>query len=162
MMSMEEEMDISQVQEGSTRLTIDSGAVESVAPPSFAPAYGVRSSAGSRAGTRYRGAGGNSIPNLGEKKIGVTTEEGQKAAMTFQIAQVTKPLVAVSKVCDKDNVVCFTRDGGMIKNTITGKSIPIQRVGGTHVMDVKLQNPNYSNENEGGARSSDSAFGRPR
>lgn len=42
-------------------ITVDSGAAEAVASPSFAPPYTVRSSAGSHGGTKYRTASGNLV-----------------------------------------------------------------------------------------------------
>ena len=48
-------------------------------------------------------AAGAKIANQGEKKLKVVTEEGQEAEATFQIAEATRPLSAVSKICDKGN-----------------------------------------------------------
>ena len=42
--------------------------------------------------------------------------------MTYQVADVTKPLNSVSKMCDARNVVTFTAEGGTIKNLWTGVS----------------------------------------
>ena len=48
---------------------MDSGAVDSVAPPSIAPAVEITASAGSRAGLSYNTADGTKIANLGEKIV---------------------------------------------------------------------------------------------
>lgn len=72
--------------------TVDSGAAEVVAPPTFMPGFRARPSVGSKAGAKYRTDSGNLVPNHGENKMSVKREEGEARAMTFQIADVTKPL----------------------------------------------------------------------
>ena len=41
--------------------------------------------------------------------------------MTRQVADVTKPLNSVSKMCDAENVVAFTAEGSTI-NIVDGRS----------------------------------------
>ena len=54
---------------------MDSGAAESVAPPSVAPRVKIEESDGSRRGQTYLSASGDRLPNLGEKKLDVTTSD---------------------------------------------------------------------------------------
>jgi hypothetical protein len=53
---------------------------------------GIKNTPASRAGLKHRVANGTSINNLGEKSIQGVTKQGNKVGMTFQIADVTKPL----------------------------------------------------------------------
>ena len=39
--------------------------------------------------------------------VGMVTSEGNWAQATFQVAEVTRPLCSVSKMCDKGNRVVF-------------------------------------------------------
>ena len=48
-------------------VTVDSGAVDSVGPPSMAQAIKIKDTPASRAGLKYRAANGTSIDNQGEE-----------------------------------------------------------------------------------------------
>ena len=86
---------------------MDSGAVDSVAPPSIAPSVEITPSVGSRAGLTYNTAGGTKIANLGEKIVMGLTEGEQPISMTYQMAEVTRPLCSVGKICDGQKLVVF-------------------------------------------------------
>ena len=103
---VEEEM-VNGLEEGWMRFAsiMDSGAAESVAPPSTCPHFPLVESPGSRAGQEYRTAGGERLKNKGQRQVQAWTEEGCPVGMTYQVAEVTKPLSPVSKMCDAGNVV---------------------------------------------------------
>ena len=135
---------------------MDSGAAESVAPPDLAPWVEVQESEGSRRGQTYVSASGDRLPNLGEKRLQVTTEEGNKALATYQVADVTRPLCSISKVCDRGNTVTFTASGGYISGK-NGERTSFRRQNNVYVLDMYLRNP-------GGAaseRMASSGFSRP-
>ena len=56
-------------------VTVDSGAVDTVGPPSVAPGIPIRATEASRSGMHYRAANNMKIPNLGEKKLQGIHEE---------------------------------------------------------------------------------------
>ena len=56
--------------------------------------------------------------------------------MTYQVAEVTKPLNSVSKMCDAGNVVTFTAHGGTIKNLWTGTTTRFGRESGVYVLNT--------------------------
>ena len=60
--------------------------------------------------------------------------------MTFQVAQVTKPLCAVSKICEKGHTTAFDEDGSYIKNKKTGKVTHLKKERGVYVMDAAVVN----------------------
>ena len=99
-------------------ITVDSGAGESVVNPDDLPNVDLKPSRGSVKGQRYVGPGGEKIDNLGELTVKVRTErhgEGDiSSRMTFQGAKVRKPLLAVSGVIDKGNIVVFDGSGSFI------------------------------------------------
>ena len=119
---------------------LDSGAAESVAPSSVAPWVKVCESIGSRNGQTYQSASGAKISNEGEKKLHVVTEDGIDAEATFQIADVTRPLSAVSKICDKGNVVVFTQEGGYIQNGMGHRTF-FRRENNVYMMDLYMRAP---------------------
>ena len=95
---------------------VDSGAEESVAPPGPFPGT-VMSSPMSRAGRKHRAANGTRIQNLGQMSVVSTTPEGHKCGMPFQVAEVERPLIAVSQLAAAGNRVELGKDGGKIVNS---------------------------------------------
>ena len=88
-------------------ITADSGARESVAAQKHLPHCPLVDSPGSLAGQKYLGRGGEDIPNLGQISASMTIEGQREGRFTFQAAPVRKPLLAVSSVNDKGNLVVF-------------------------------------------------------
>jgi len=121
------------------KATIDSGAAESVAPPEAAPEIEVKESEGSLKGKHYVTAGKQRIPNIGEQRIPFTTKEGHKTALKWQNAEVSKPLLSVSRICDAGHDILFNKNGGHIKNLVTGRTISFERENGVYVLDMKFE-----------------------
>ena len=92
-------------------ITVDSGVGESVVNPDHWPNIDLKPSKGSVKGQRYVGPGGDKVDNLGESTVKVCTERHGgsdiSSRMTLQGAKVRKPLLAVSGVIDKGNIVVF-------------------------------------------------------
>jgi hypothetical protein len=118
---------------------MDSGATESVAPPSMCPNYRVQESEGSREGQKYAVANGEEIENLGEQILDIITNKGVETQVTYQSADVSRPLNSVSEICDAGGRlgqhVIFGRKGGAILNLDTGSVTPFPREGGIYTFD---------------------------
>ena len=89
------------------------------------PNIDLKPSKGSVKGQRYVGPGGEKIDTLGELTVKVRTERhgggGISSRKTFLGAQVRKPLLAVSGVIDKGNIVVFDGSASFIlPNTWAG------------------------------------------
>ena len=117
-------------------VTIDSGAVDSVGPKTMATDIGIRDTPASRAGLKYRAANGTSIDNLGEKSIQGVTMQGNKVVMTFQIANVTKPLGAVRAMLAAGNKVVFEAGNSYIQDKTRTIKTPIEERNGAYVFDI--------------------------
>ena len=94
------------------------GAGESFVNPDDWPNIDLKPSKGSVKGQRYVGPGGEKIDNLGELTVKVRTEQygggDISSRMTFQGAKVRNPLLPVSGVIDKGNIVVFDGSGSFI------------------------------------------------
>ena len=123
---------------------VDSGAAESVAPPSVGRSFQIQESEGSRAGQKYVTADGTALVNLGEKCIKATTNEGHCVNLGFQMADVTKPLASVGRICDSGNEVSFGPNGGYIYNTMTGCVTEIKRVNGVYVLEAWVDSAGFA------------------
>ena len=82
----------------------DTGAVNSVTPPGIFSAK-VRPSPMSRAGKKYRGPDKSPIPNLGPLDAKFVTDEGIGAGLTFQVADIERPLIAGGHITAAGNRV---------------------------------------------------------
>ena len=65
---------------------------------------------------------------------------------TFQVADITKPLLSVSKICERgDMAVMFTKDGAAIvdpKSESKGKVVAqFQKRNGLYVATMEVHNP---------------------
>ena len=89
--------------------------------PSHFPGATLVDSPGSLAGQKYVGPSGEEIPNEGQLSTSMLLEGGREGKFTFQAAPVRKPLLAVSSVNDKGNIVIFDGDQSFI---IPGKGSP--------------------------------------
>ena len=107
------------------RVTADSGAVDHVAPRSTAAHIPIRETAASRQGVHYVAANGSKISNLGAKRVQGFTKEHTPLEMTWQIAEVKRPLASIGKICDAGNTAIFTNKGGV--HNLVGKSKRIDR-----------------------------------
>ena len=99
-------------------ITVDSSAGESVVDPEDWPNVDLKPSKGSVKGQRYVGPGCEKVDNLGKLTVKVRTERHGggdiSSRMTFHGARVRKPLLAVSGVIDKGNIVVFDGSGSFI------------------------------------------------
>ena len=64
------------------------------------------------------------------------TDAGDHANMTYQVAEVRRPLTSIAKLCDRGNRVVFGRGGGIIQNLKTGKTTHFRREGSIYVLDM--------------------------
>ena len=127
---------------------MDSGASAPVAPPSMAPNAPTRPSEGSRRGMKYTSASKHKLPNLGEQHLQACTEDGTPTEVLFQLADVSRPLVSVSAICEMGNRVIFGRCGGVVQNLGTGVETPFHRKNGIYILSMWVKD------------SADQSFGR--
>ena len=118
---------------------MDSGAADSVAPPSLAPQVAIEESPGSQRGQCYVSASAGRMPNMGQKALQVQTNEGRNAKVLYQIADVSRPPTSVSSTCDKGNWVVYTPQGGFIMNCQTGDRTSFERKGGIYELDLWIR-----------------------
>ena len=125
---------------------VDSGAFECVAPPTLAPRVPIQSSLGSRRGQHYISATKNRIPNMGQQTMRATTSEGKRAKLTYQTAEVSRPLTAVGSTCDKGNFVGFYSDFGFIENLSTGDITYFPREEGIYNLELWFREEEIEND----------------
>ena len=117
---------------------MDSGAGECVCGPSHFKAFSVRADADRPgAGVEYVCADGATIPNIGEKLVPGVTDSGEAFKVNFQVCDVDRPLIAVSRLAAAGYDVWFGEAGGTIVHKRTGRETPFTKKKGVYVMRVR-------------------------
>ena len=118
----------------------DSGACETVMPASMLGNIVLRDSAASIAKVEYEVASGKAVPNLGEKHCEIYCEGAQQSMlMHFQVADIHRPLLSLSRAADQGFVSHLDYYGGWLEDTSTGEVIPIQRRGNLYIMQIWIR-----------------------
>ena len=116
-------------------VTIDSGACDTVMPTSLCSHISIITTADSRRGMEYEVANGETIPNVGERHCLQMSEDSQQPKrITFQVADIHKPLLSVSRCADLGYKCVLDEKGGGLIDTTSGEIIPLHRRGNLYVM----------------------------
>ena len=124
-------------------LTVDSGASDTVLPPNIA--CNIPLSHSSRVGIEYEVANGAVVVNLGERKAEMKLREDDTSSMlmSFQVVEVHKPLLAVSRLVENGHQVNFSKDDPHILLS-TGVKMPMRCNLGTYEVDVWIPKPGFT------------------
>ena len=121
------------------KAVVDSGAGACVGPKSLAGKGKLRPSEGSKGGQRFTSASGGSLKNEGEVVLDTFTDSGQGLRAVFQIADITRPLLSVSKICEKGNLVYFGQGGWVIMHGARGQKTFFGRENGIYVLELYVR-----------------------
>ena len=122
------------------KITIDSGASDSVCPKDWAPVFQTVACEPGKAKS-FVNASGVAINHYGNKKVSLKTAGTNKViGMPFRVCDVRKPLAAVRNICEKGNLVQFGSEPGesFIKNKVTGEKVMLEKDNGQYVMSADL------------------------
>jgi hypothetical protein len=123
---------------GHGKITIDSGAAESVMPVEFLKAQPMEATSEDQKKARHIATNGDVMYNAGQKKAKFKTKDGNIRSIAFRATGVRKPLAAVSRIVEKGNKVVFSPSGSYIQNLANGKKVEIEQEKGTYVMNVNF------------------------
>ena len=136
---------------------VDSGAEDSVTPPNLF-AGPVAPSPMSRAGRNYRAANGSPIPNLGQMIAHFRDGEGRACGIPFQVAEVERPLISVSRMAAAGCRVSFQENTGEILHVASGRRLPLVRRNGVYIVELRVGS--CDERRAGGPRPAASPFHR--
>ena len=74
--------------------------------------------------------------NLGKQHVPVCLADGSRTRATFQVAEVSRPLMRVAKLCEMGNRVLFEAAGGVLFNLSTGEMTSFTKEEGVYVFDM--------------------------
>ena len=90
-----------------------------------------------RAEVEYEVANGQTIPNLGERKCEVMTAGSSiPKRITFQVADVHKPLLSITGCADMGYDCYLGKEGGSLRDRTTGEIIPLERKDSLYVVKM--------------------------
>ena len=118
-------------------ITIDSGACDTVIPTGECSWIPIVDGPLSLEGSEYEVANGEGIPNLGERRcIAMTEGGGSVKEIHWQVADVHKTLLSLSKLADMGFDSHLSKNGGYLIDTVTGEQIPMRRKGNVYTMKM--------------------------
>ena len=123
------------------RITVDSGAAESVIPVDEVQNYKRHRL---EKDEWFQTASGEPIRNEGEQRIPIMLSSGQLRGMTFQVCDVTKPLASVKRMMDAGHAVVFAPEevgGSFVMNLESGEDETLIEEDGNYYMDVWIPPP---------------------
>ena len=89
-----------------------------------------------KADIQYVCADGGKIPNLGEKRVHGLLTSGSTLDVVFQVTQVDRPHLAVSKLAKAGHKVVFEGAGGYVLNGVTGDKQDFLLTNGIYILDM--------------------------
>ena len=121
-------------------VTLDSGAVDHVISTELLPAQTeICEVTGSRVGKRLVAANGQPMQTFGECILECEDDTG-KSAGSFAVTEVSRALQSVSRICDQDLEVLFTKSEARIRDPKTGKYVArYARKGGLYTRIVRVR-----------------------
>ena len=84
------------------------------------------------------------MPNQGEQCIPIALDNGICSTAVFQIAEVSRPLIGVGRVCEMRNRVIFEANGEFIQNLQDGRETPFERKDGVYVFTIWIPPPSLA------------------
>ena len=129
-------------------VTVDSGACVSVMPAGLCTGISIVDNDLSRGGVEYEVANGESIANLGERRCQVMTVGSMiPKQITFQVADVHKPLLSITACSDLGFDCYLGKEGGSLRNRMTGEVIPLERRGSLYSLRMWVRQDPGVNSN---------------
>ena len=138
-------LNIKDWQDVDIEVTLDSGACRHVMPADSAPGYPIRDSPGSRRGQNFVVGNGQKVPNEGQMCLNLEAHVGdskdQLVQSTFQVADLTRPLMSVSQVCESGHKCVFEKDQASIITAQGETLVKFEMRGGLYVATMRLKAP---------------------
>ena len=125
-------------------VALDSGSVVHVCANADTLGYVLEESPGSRRGQQFLMGDGGKLGNQGQKVLKLGSDQCSDITSTFQIADVTRPLMSVGKICDEGLTVEFSKTRAIVVDK-NGKTVCIfeRQPGGLYVAKMKLRAPGF-------------------
>ena len=126
-------------------LTLDSGCCDHICDLSDAPGYSgvLTPSSGLQRGQRFVVGSGERVPNRGQVKLRMRSKDSDGLLMSsvFQVAEITRPLMSFSKICDQGLTCIFGKTHSRVVDTSGNVVAKFDRDGGLYTCTMTLRRP---------------------
>ena len=144
--SLEEERQIGEVNNYKgewevIKVTVDSGAVDTVTPPSCAKYFPILETEASRRGLDYRAANGTKIKNYGARSVQGISSEFKQMNLIMNVADVKKTLASAFQIVAAGNKVVLDIDYSYVVDKQTGEKTTINIENGEFNFDLWVPAP---------------------
>ena len=124
---------------------LDSGACTHVIDAEDAPGYRLEESPGSRRGATFVVGNGEHIPNEGQMNLSLESTRADGSASpimsTFQVAEVARPIMSVSRMCAMGYTCVFDKEGAQVLNKDKKQVCYFKAHQGLYSSTMKLKKP---------------------
>ena len=128
-------------------VTLDSGACDHILDMCDAPGYAnfLVESRGSKRDQQYIVGNGAEVHNEGQVTLNLEAGNGQQGGnlikSIFQVAEITRPLMSVSRICELGHKCVFDEDKAEVITKNGTVLCTFKRKGGLYVAEMKLKSP---------------------
>ena len=111
-------------------------------------------SAGSKSGQKFTVGNGERVENRGQIRLRTKNKDntGSILATNFQVAEITRPLMSVGKICDQDLVCIFEKTHARIADQKGHTVARFERDGGLYTCTMRLKKPGETDNKSGFTR----------
>ncbi len=117
-------------------LAVDSGATDNVVSGDMLTSVDTVENEKSKNGVKYEVADGTLMPNRGEKRVLVESDEGVAKGLTVQVTDVNKALLSVSNIVRNGHRVVFEQGNSYIEDLSTGECMAMRERGGMYMLKL--------------------------
>ena len=126
-------------------MALDSGTCRHVMAADDAPGYVVHGSPSSRRGQNFIVGKGERVPNEGQVSVTFEADLGggemSQLRSVFVVADMMRPLMSVSQICDQGFKCVFTDAHALVTNAEGWTMRKLSRLSGLYVARLKLTQP---------------------
>ena len=131
-------------------LTWDSHCCDRIVDMADAPGYAavLHPSPGSQRNQKFVVGNGDRVANKGQIKLRMESkgEHGLLMSSVFQVAEITRPLMSVSRICHQDMICIFEKTHARVVDGSGATVARFERDGGLYTCTVRLRRPEAWNE----------------
>ena len=123
------------------KVSLDSGAVDTVTPPNTAKYFPIQETNSSKAGIHYRAANGTKIHNHGARHVRGISKDFKEMNLVMNVADVQKTLASAFQIVNAGNKVILDSEYSYIVNKATGEKTDVTVENGEFIFDLWVPSP---------------------
>ena len=105
-------------------------------------------SPGSNSNRKFVVGNGDRVANQGQDKLRIKSKDDDGVLMSsvFQVAEITRPLMSVSRICEQDMIFIFEKTHARVVDGNGTTVARFERDGGLYTCTMRLRRPEARND----------------